>query len=526
MAIENIEPPMTSDEHGCDALPPQRNANPRRFMWTRAERMSWFRLPGRIRVHLCSSVVRQSVRPVDIASTVAFRIAFGVLMLIAVGRYFAYGWIDQLYVAPRVYFPYRGLEWIVPLPGAAMYALFGALGLLALCVTIGLWYRASIAMLCGAFTYVHLIDRTNYLNHYYLLTLLSGLMVFLPLYRAGSIDAWRRPELRAARVPAWVVWLLRFQLGVVYVFGAVAKLNPDWLLRAQPLRIWLGANVDLPILGPWLEAPSAAYACSYAGLLFDATIVPLLLCRRTRSAAYVAVVAFHVLTALLFPIGMFPWIMIALTPIFFAPDWPRRWIARRTIRTECVPAAIPLTARRWVAASLVGAYGLVQIALPLRHVLYADDLYWSESGIRFAWQIMVMEKYGRASFRVTDPQNGDTWAVSPANMLTPLQVRMMATQPDMIRSFAEYVAADFHRRGYGRVEVRGDVYVSLNGRPNQRFVDPHVDLAHLDEPGAPARWIVPLQQRPSGRRSDGPVLETQSTRGAEPAPPSGKEERS
>jgi vitamin K-dependent gamma-carboxylase len=473
----------------------------------------------RICVHLCSSVVLDFFRPVDIASAVAFRIAVGLLMLAAIARYFAYGWITQLYVTPRIFFPYPGLEWIVPLPGAAMYALFVMLGVLAVCVAIGLWYRASVALLCLGFTYVHLLDRTNYLNHYYLLSLLSGLMIFLPLHGAASLDAWRRPVLRSATVPAWVVWLLRFQLGVVYVFGAVAKLNADWLLRGQPLRIWLGANVDLPLLGPWLEAPWAAYVCSYAGLAFDASIVPLLLWRRTRTAAFIAVLIFHAFTALLFPIGMFPWIMIALTPIFFPPDWPRRWLGGRRCAapSACSTRSSP-HAFDWLVAAGIAAYALVQIALPLRHLLYAGDLYWSESGMRFSWQIMVMEKYGRATFRVTDPRSGATWTINPGDSLTPLQVRMMATQPDMIRSFAEYLAAEFRARGYDRVEVHGDVYVSLNGRPHQRLVDPHVDLAHLGERGGPPRWIVPLRDRQPASSRAGTVVAHHPTRGESASP--------
>ncbi len=50
----------------------------------------------------------------------------------------------------------------------------------------------------------------------------------------------------------------------------------------------------------------------------------LLLWRRTRLVAWVAVVAFHVATWLLFPIGVFPWLMIGVTTIFFEPDWPER----------------------------------------------------------------------------------------------------------------------------------------------------------------------------------------------------------
>jgi vitamin K-dependent gamma-carboxylase len=434
---------------------------------------------------------RELFRPVDNASLVAFRIAFGVLMVVAVGRYFAHDWIGDFYVAPRVFFPYPGFEWIVPLPGAAMYALFAVLGIAALCVTVGLWYRAGAAIFCLGFTYAHLIDRTNYLNHYYLVSLLSALMIVLPLHHAASLDAWRRPALRATTAPAWAMWLLRFQLGIVYVFGAVAKLNPDWLLRAEPLRIWLGANIDIPLLGPWLEQVWTAYASSYVGLVFDATVVPLLLWRRTRPTAYVAVVVFHLLTALLFPIGIFPWLMIALTPIFFAPDWPRRlWRVARV--PSCNAADDPvLTLRRRLGVAVLAVYALLQIAVPLRHLLYPSDLYWTEEGFRFAWQIMVMEKYGNAVFTVTDPASGTAWRAVPAAELTALQVRMMATQPDMILSYAHHLAHEYGARVGHAVEVRGEVRVTLNGRPNRPLVDPTVDLARVPS-GTPARvWLLP-----------------------------------
>src|SRR6185369_4772318 len=137
-------------------------------------------------------------------------------------------------------------------------------------------------------------------------------------------------------VPAYCVYLLRFQLGVVYFFAGIAKLNGDWLLRAQPLRIWLAARADLPILGGFLAEPWVAWTASWAGAFFDLTIVGFLLLPRTRRAAFVAVVVFHVATGLLFPIGMFPWIMVAAATVFFAPDWPTRFGLQRTRNTAAV----------------------------------------------------------------------------------------------------------------------------------------------------------------------------------------------
>ncbi|MEO8602816.1 MAG: HTTM domain-containing protein [bacterium] len=434
----------------------------------------------------------------DSGSLVAFRVAFGALTLIAVVRHLANGWVEQFFVVPRVFFPYPGLEWIVPLPAAGMYALYAGLALCALGILLGAWTRSSALLFCVGFTYVHLIDRTNYLNHYYLVTLISGLLAIVPAGAAGSIDAWRDVSRRSPMVPAWAVWLLRFQLGVVYAFGAVAKLNPDWLLRAEPLRIWLGASVDLPLLGPWLEQAWVAYAFSYAGLLFDAAIVPLLLWRRSRALAYGGVLAFHVLTAALFPIGMFPWLMIALTPIFFAPDWPRRalrWLvpsaaapASESARAAMSVVAWPRSrrARGWLVAGL-GMYAAVQIAVPLRHLAYGGDLYWSESGFRWAWQIMVMEKFGRALFTVVDPATKAAQLVRPFDELTPLQARMMATQPDMIMSYVRHLQQRFG----DAVQIYADVTVTLNGRPAVPLVDPAVDLAALPDAAPLSAWLMP-----------------------------------
>ena len=58
-----------------------------------------------------------------------------------------------------------------------------------------------------------------------MLCLLGLLLPFLPLHRAWSVDAHRNPRLRSQTVPTWVLWVLRAQIGLVYVFGGIAKLN-------------------------------------------------------------------------------------------------------------------------------------------------------------------------------------------------------------------------------------------------------------------------------------------------------------
>ena len=279
-------------------------------------------------------VAEAGSRPVSAQSAAAFRIAFGALALAAVVRFAARGWIDDLYVAPEHHFTYAGLWWVRPWPDWGMQAHFALMGLAAAGVALGYRYRLSIAAFFLLFTYAELLDKTTYLNHYYLVSLLSLLMIFMPLHRAWSLDARRGPPTEGATVPAWVVWTLRTQLGAVYLFAGAAKLNPDWLFHAQPLRIWLSnAAPDAPLIGALLRETWTAYAMSWAGAAFDLTIVGWLLWRRSRLWAYAVLAAFHVLTGLLFPaIGMFPWMMTAFALVFLPLDWPRRLLLSKPVR--------------------------------------------------------------------------------------------------------------------------------------------------------------------------------------------------
>lgn len=432
---------------------------------------------------------RLLARPVDGASLAAFRGAFGLLMLGSTLRFIAKGWVTELYVQPAFHFPYFGLDWIRPWPSPWMHVHFAAMALLALLVAIGLFYRASIVLFFVSFTYVELIDKSTYLNHYYLISLLAFLMCFLPLHRAYSVDSWRKPSLRADTQPAWILGLLRFQIGLVYFFAGVAKLNPDWLLRAEPLRSWLPAHTELPIVGPLLGEAWVAFAMSWAGAIFDLSVFPLLLWRRSRPFAYLAVVFFHVVTWRLFHIGVFPWVMITITTVFFSPSWPRRILRPLGIRAPEPGITIERDAR--VPAAALAAWALLQIAIPLRAFAYPGPVAWTEEGFRFSWRVMLVEKNGQVDFQVRDPATGRTWVVHPREHLTPLQARMMSTQPDMILQYAHHLAASFREKGIDDPEVRADTWVALNGRPGRRLIDPDVDLARLSDGFAPKAWILP-----------------------------------
>ena len=186
---------------------------------------------------------------------------------------------------------------------------FAGLAILAALIALGLFYRIATAAFFIGFTYVFLLAQATYLNHFYLISLVSLLLIVLPANRFAAIDVRDHPESNLTMAPVWTLWLLRFQLAIPYFFGGIAKINSDWL-HGEPMRKWLAGRQDFPVIGSWFTEEWVVYAFSYGGLVFDLMIVPLLMWKRTRVFAVIWIMAFHMMNAYLFSIGIFPWFMI------------------------------------------------------------------------------------------------------------------------------------------------------------------------------------------------------------------------
>jgi vitamin K-dependent gamma-carboxylase len=428
--------------------------------------------------------------PVDGASIAVFRFAFGLLIAWEVVRYFGSDWIARYYVEPRFHFTYYGFGWVHPWPAIGMYLHFALLGAVALLVAFGLWYRVAAVLLWLAFTYVFLLDEARYLNHFYAASLFAFLLAVVPAEKAFSVDAWRRKPSVPPTVPTWALWLLRAQVGVIYFFGGVAKLNPDWI-HGEPMRTWLIERSDVPLIDLIVRSRFELVLFSYGGLFFDLLVVPALLWRRTRPFAFAAAIVFHIMNSQLFAIGIFPWLMLAGTTLFFDASWPRRlmaWVRKRPVR---VPE--PVNAGRAVGLPVrvfLTVYLALQLAIPLRHFLYPGDVSWTEEGHRFSWRMKLRDKSGSAQFLVTDRSNGGTTTVvAPESVLSDWQVPKMVMRPDMILQFAHYLAREHGAPGR-LIEVRVQSVVSLNGHESRPLVDPRVDLAAERRTLWPAAWVT------------------------------------
>jgi vitamin K-dependent gamma-carboxylase len=466
--------------------------------------------PSGAKANLLQRMCGALFNPVDISFLVFFRILFGGIMVWEVYRYFTYGWISRYFVEPALTFTYYGFSWVKPWPGSGMYIHFAVLGLAAACVMLGFLYRIAAPVFFVAFTYFFLLDQTRYLNHFYLVCLISFLMCFLPAERAFSIDALLRRKIRSDVVPAWTLWLLRAQVGIPYFFGGIAKLNSDWLYGGEPMRSWLQPLTKMPGGGPIFASDWLVYGFVIGGLLLDLLVVPLLLWRRTRLFALIAAIGFNLINAVIFDIGIFPWLMLGALFIFFPPDLVRRFARAFMSPGEEFDNATPsqvsvpdeasvegsscpsLTISQKLVGGLLAVYLAVQLILPLRHYLYPGNVSWTEEGHNFAWHMKLRTKGGEAVFTITHPGSGQTWTIKPKDYLKSHQLMKVITKPDLLLHFAQYLAEEKRREGYDNVEVRAHVMVSLNGRQPQLLIDPNVDLTKEQVSLLPARWIVPL----------------------------------
>ncbi len=440
--------------------------------------------------------------PVSIAPLVYFRIAFGAILVWSISMFFNYkdeygtDLITRYFTQPMIHFKYYGFGWVESLSDSRMHALFFMLGVAALCIAAGFLQRLAAAAFCLGFTYVFLLEQSRYMNHYYLVCLVSLLMVFIPANRALSLDVLIRPAIRAATVPAWALWLLRFQFGVVYFYAGLAKCHRDWI-DGTIMQLKLSRKIENPIVGSLAAHDWAPLFCSWGGLLLDLFIVPLLLWRKTRVPTLVVTLVFHLLNSQLFDIDIFPWMMIAATIILFFPDW-LPWFREDRAAAGRTPAAAverPLSVHCRITTVLLGTYVVVQLLVPLRHVFYSGAADWTEEGHPFAWRMLMREKYVVPPQFFVSYQKGEKVVQQAMPIPHPneawfwnsdFQFQIMAMNPDMILQFCHKYADLLRSQGAEQIDIRARVLISLNGREPQMLIDPNVNLANERR-----RWLTP-----------------------------------
>lgn len=425
---------------------------------------------------------------IDNSGLIVFRIIFGLLCFLeSVGAVFT-GWVKHTLIDPKFTFTFIGFEWLQPLPGNWMYAYYILMGIFGLLIMVGYKYRFSMLMFATMWTATYLMQKSSYNNHYYLLSILSFLMVLMPANTYASVDAKLKPSIKRFSMPSWCKWVFVIQLFILYTYATIAKLYPDWL-DTTFIKILMRGKANYPIVGDLLQQEWLHYFLAYGGLLFDGLIIPALLFKPTRKFAFFVSIFFHLFNSIILQIGIFPYLALAFSLFFFEPKRIRNIFLKKKEFYSANEVVTPKHSNIFIVIFIT--YFLVHIALPLRHHYFKDDVLWTEEGHRLSWRMMLRAKSGNANYRVVDKVTNTVTHINLNDYLTKKQQRGASTKPDIIWQFAQHLKKDFEKKGQS-VKVYIKTYVRINGRQPKLFIDPEIDLANQEwHHFKHHNWIMP-----------------------------------
>lgn len=419
---------------------------------------------------------------------ILFRIVFGLLITLESFGAIATGWVRKNLVEPSFTFNFIGFDFLQIFQGEAAYFLFVLMGIFGIFVMIGFRYRFSMIAYALLWTAAYLMQKTSYNNHYYLLMLLSWLMVFLPASRRVSIDAEINPEIKSNAMPRWVWLVVVFQIWIVYTYASLAKLYPGWL-DGSAIAAFMYGKKDYWLIGEFLQNKMLQTVMVHVGIYFDLLIVPLLLWRRTRVPAFILSIIFHLSNSIIFQIGIFPYLALAYSFFFFSPETLNRYFLRKEPLYKGNEIEIPKNKNLWIGVFSI--YFIFQIGLPLRHHFFQGDVLWTEEGHRLSWRMMLRSKSGTLSVYVKEKGSEEKTLYNYFTVITQKQSASVATKPDLMWQLAQRIKEVEKEKGRD-VEVYMESWISINRGPYHELIDSSVDLAsekwsHFRH----SSWILP-----------------------------------
>ncbi|WP_378180677.1 HTTM domain-containing protein [Aquimarina sp. SS2-1] len=414
---------------------------------------------------------------IDNSPLIIFRVFFGFLIAAESFGAILTGWVRRTLVEPQFTFNFIGFDFLQPLPGNGMYYYFALMGVLGVFVMIGFKYRWSMIGYTLLWAGVYYMQKSSYNNHYYLLLLLCILMSTLPAGNYFSIDVKQNPALKKISMPRWCVLFIIIQLWIVYTYASIAKLYPDWLDYTVAKNLML-SRANYPLIGDILQQHWTHVSITYFGILFDLLIIPLLLWRRTRLAAFIASIFFHLFNSIVFQIGIFPYLSLAFSVFFFSKERIHRIFMPKKEFYDAGKVIIP-SYRKFLIPAL-STWFIIQLALPVRHWFIPGDVLWTEEGHKLSWRMMLRGRSGYTNFYIEFKDNACRRVKIDKNQyLTLKQRRQVDTKPDAIWQFAQFLKKEHLKEGRD-IAVYVNSKVAVNGKKLRVLIDPDVDLASVD----------------------------------------------
>lgn len=427
-------------------------------------------------------------KQIDNSGLIVFRVVFGLLCLLeSVGAIFT-GWITRTLITPKFTFTFIGFEWLQPLPGNWMYVYYIIMGMFGLFIMLGYKYRLSVMAFGIMWACVYFMQKASYNNHYYFLILLTLIMAFLPANSYASIDAKINPKLKKIAMPQWCKWVFVLQLLILYTYAAIAKTYPDWVSLRVP-KMLMESKANIPLIGSFLQHDFISYLVAYGGILFDGLIIPLLLFKPTRKYAFFFSIFFHMFNSIVFQVGIFPYLSLAFSLFFFKPETIKNIFLKSKKLYLANEVIVPNYKKPLIIFASI--YFSIQVGLPLRHHFIQDDVLWTEEGHRLSWRMMLRSKNSYVTYHVVNKKTREKTKIKLSAYLTPKQIRLAGSKPDVIWQFSQYLKNEFEKKGQ-TIEVYVNANVSVNGKNSKALIDPKVDMASVKwNVFSHNEWILP-----------------------------------
>ncbi|KAI1292033.1 Vitamin K-dependent gamma-carboxylase [Halotydeus destructor] len=299
------------------------------------------------------------------------------------------------------------------------------------------------------------------------------------------------------------------QATCVYFYAGLKKIDPDWL-AGYSMR---------PLADHWTFGPFRLFLPNWAidllvvhwgGFVFDLSAGFLFVCSRTRPLAYFLATLFNGMNSQLFSIGMFPFVMMALHPIFSHFEWPTRLFRPILTRprfdvkdkpfTGTLPIE-PLNSSNHRSALMIVVFMSVQLWLPWSHGVTKGFNTWTDGPYGYSWDMMVHNWNSvHSTVTVLDNRTNRTFYLD-VEQFSP--TRRWLHHADMVKQFADCVQERF-RKEHNLVDssVYVDAWVSLNGRYVQRMYNPQVDISRAHwSPFEKPTWVLPLLEQFANERN-------------------------
>ena len=409
---------------------------------------------------------------IDGSPLIIFRILLGFLIACESIMAIFNGWIDAVLIQPKFTFNFIGFDWLQPLPGNGMYYYFGLIGLTGIGIMLGFRYRFNIILFTILLSGIYFMQKEVYYNHYYLLLVISLIMIFLPANQEKSLDVKFGYIKKGTTIPQWIILFFIALIGIVYTYAALAKFYPDWL-DGTFTKILLQRITARPYLLELFSQKWFYITFAYAGILFDLFIVPLLLYKRTRNFALVVSILFHLFNSYTLRIGIFPYLALSFTVFFYESERIRQLFFKEKIEID---NNLNYFGKKLVHYLII-PFLIVQLLLPLRHCLIKGDVLWTEEGHRLSWRVMLRERTGKIAIKIVDNTTKKESSYDYHKNLTYIQSKQLAVKPDFIWQYCQRIKKEYEGKD---ISIYVDCKNSINNKPYQTLIDPRVDMTKAE----------------------------------------------